>query len=104
MTVEPVQVGFVVQPKGTETGPNGRPQFMIALQIMTPASMSHFYICDVTDNYQDIAKQLHDRLCEAGVNGRRAQSGIVVAKGGINGSGPHAPQQGRQQRRQGGAG
>lgn len=76
------QYAIAVMPKGNEKDERGRPVLMMCLTIMETASQHQYYLCDVRDNYQDIAKKMHDMICQAGREGRRAQSGLVVVEGG----------------------
>lgn len=34
-----------------------------------------------SDNYQDVARKLHDKIMQAGKDMKRAESGLVVAEG-----------------------
>jgi hypothetical protein len=96
LVIDVPQYGIVVQQKGAEVTERGRPKLMMLFQISTSSTNHQFYLCDVSDNFQDIAKKVHDMICEAGNEGRRAQSGLVAVKGGSDGF--RAEKQGRQQR------
>lgn len=88
--------GIKVLPKGSERTPGGQPKLMLVLAVDSIVSQHDFYLCDASDNYQDIAKQIHDKINEAGREARRAQTGLVVVKGDINGL--RTEKQGREQR------
>jgi hypothetical protein len=90
------QYGIKVMPKGDERTPKGTPKLMLVLSIAETTSTHDFYLCDASDNYQDIAKTMHDMICKAGSEGRRAQSGLVVVEGGSDGFRSDGTKQGRQ--------
>jgi hypothetical protein len=100
--IEVPQYGIVVMPKGDQLLPNGRPVLMMALQITLSGCMHQFYLCDVSDNYQDVASKIDKMINEAGREGRRAQSGLVAVKGGSDGL--RTEKQGRQLGGKGGSG
>jgi hypothetical protein len=75
--------GIVVQAKGDEKTANGKPKLMMCLQLMTDVSQAMYYLCDVEDNFQNIAQQFSDMIVKAGQEGRRAQSGLLVVEGVI---------------------
>jgi hypothetical protein len=94
MNVKAPQYGMIVMPKGDEKDERGKPVLMMILTVTTAVSTHQFYLCDVSDNFQHVAKQFHDKVCEAGREGRRAQSGLIVVEGGSDGL--RAEKQGRQ--------
>jgi hypothetical protein len=91
------QFGISVMPKGTEITSTGKPRLMLVLAVSEAASQHQFYLCDADDNYQDVAQQFANKINEAGREARRAQSGLVVVKGGDS-NGLRTEKQGRQQR------
>ena len=76
------QYAVIAQPKGSLTDERNRPVIMLGLQITTSATFHQYYLCDASDNFQEVAKRLHDKICQAGREARRAQSGLVVVEGG----------------------
>jgi hypothetical protein len=88
--------GIKVMPKGDAKDNRGKPVLMLVFSVVTEQSQHDFYLCDVSDNYQDIAKQIHDRINEAGRQGRKAQTGLIVVEGGSDGLRSDRPQQGRK--------
>lgn len=79
------QYGIKVMPKGEEMTPRGQPKLMLVLSVIEAASQHDFYLCDVSDNFQEVGAQLAKRINEAGREGRRAESGLVVVEGGSDG-------------------
>jgi hypothetical protein len=77
--------GIAVMPKQGFTLPNGRPVLMLTIDISTSSAHHNFYLCDASDNYQDIASKIEKMINEAGREARRAQSGLVAVKGGSDG-------------------
>jgi hypothetical protein len=55
---------------------------LLNLVVMTSGTMSRYFLCEADQNYQDIAKQLHDKICQAGNEARLAKrsSKIMVVK------------------------
>lgn len=86
MNVQAPQYGITVMPKAGAVTARGLPVMMLVLSVDTGASMHTFYLCDAQDNYQDIAKQIHDKINEAGRQARRAESGLIEATG-VNSNG-----------------
>jgi hypothetical protein len=61
---------------------------MISLVVLGTGFRSEYFLCTQDQNYQAIAKQIHDKICEAGQQGRRAvaqqgngkDSGLIVVR------------------------
>lgn len=90
------QYGIKVMPKGDEMTDRGRPKLMLVLSVIETTSQHDFYLCDVSDNYQEVARQMHEMICKAGGEGRRAQSGLIVVEGGSDGLRADKAKQGRK--------
>lgn len=54
---------------------------IMSLEITTSGTKAEYFLCEVGQNYQNIAKQIHDKICEAGNQARRAKSGIIAVSG-----------------------
>lgn len=50
------------------------------LTIQFGAAFHQVYLCEVTD-YEDVAREIHKQIMEAGRQARRDKSGLVVAGG-----------------------
>lgn len=70
-------------------GDKDAPGLDIYLCVSFGAAQHQFYLCN-TNNYEQVAREIHKKIMDAGVQGRRAKSGLVVAKGPINASIPKA--------------
>lgn len=62
---------------------------VLLLTFTSSGQETQVFLCEVNQNYQDIAKKIHDGICKAGAEGRRhkarhngnqRESGIVVVK------------------------
>lgn len=89
-------IGVGVQPKGDEKTPLGRPKLMLTLMVGTSHLQFSVYLCDSSD-YEEAAQLFYDRIIEAGKEARRAETGLVVAKG--DSSALRAEKQGEVKRR-----
>jgi hypothetical protein len=75
------QYAIMAQNMPGETDEHGRPVIYLGLEVSTEMTQHLFYLCHASDNYQDVAKKLHDMICKAGAEARRAQSGLLVVNG-----------------------
>lgn len=84
-------------------------QYILLLNFSSSGQQTKVYICEASQNYQDVAKRLHDGICKAGDEARRVKSGIITVKDlpdglkgmNLNGTKRNSHPQVRQQRGQG---
>ena len=84
-------------------------QYVMMMVFSSSGQQTKVYLCEASQNYQDIAKKLHDAICKAGAEARRVKSGLVTVtdlpdslKGlNLNGTKRNSHPQVRQQRGQG---
>lgn len=88
---------YAIEAEAVGPGLDGKPVIILSLVVTTSATLSKFLLCEATDNYQDIARQLHDKICHAGQQARRARTGLAVANGSEI-SALRTSEQGREQR------
>lgn len=69
--VEVPQVGVEVQKISDDV-------VVLMLVFTCSGNQSKFYLCEANQNYQDIAKKIHDGICTAGREARRAKSGLIT--------------------------
>ena len=89
--LEKPQFSIVAQSNPAKPG-----KVMIGLQVAFGMALHQFYLCDTKD-YEQIARQFHKQIMEAGVQAKRQESGIVVANGEV-GNGLVRKAEGREQR------
>lgn len=98
------QYGIKVLQKGDEKTARGKPKLMLVLTITETASTHDFYLCDASDNFQEIGSALMKRIIEAGRDARRAESGLIVVEGGSDGLRADKAKQGGKLGKPGGEG
>jgi len=86
--------------------------YVIMLVFSSSGQQTKVYLCEASQNYQQIAKQIHDGICDAGGQARRMKSGLVTVRDlpdslkgvNLNGTKRASHSQERQQRGQGRSG
>jgi len=86
IAIDSPQYSVLVQPDNEQV-------LFMALLISTSSTMQQFYLCR-SDGYTTAAREMHDKIMQAGKEMKRAESGLVVAKGSLDGIVPQA--QGRE--------
>lgn len=87
-------------------------QYVLLLSFSSSGQQTKVYLCEASQNYQDLAKRIHDGICKAGAEARRIKSGLITVKDlpdglkgiNFNGSQRNSHSKERQQRRSGGSG
>lgn len=75
-------IGLGLMPKGNETTPRGTPKMCITLLVSTGMIQFQAYLCDVEDA-KEAADLWAEKIMQAGTDGKRQQSGLVVANGAM---------------------
>lgn len=70
---------FAIEAAQIEPG-NPDSDVILSLVVTTSGSMARYFLCEASQNYQDIAKQLHDKINQAGSAARRSKSKIVTVQ------------------------
>lgn len=52
--------------------------YVIMLVFSSSGQQVKVYLCEASQNYQQIAKKIHDGICDAAGQARRAKSGLVT--------------------------
>lgn len=53
---------------------------ILSLMVTTSGTQAKYFLCTSEQNYQQIAKTIHDGICRAGAEARQAKSGLIVVK------------------------
>jgi hypothetical protein len=82
VNIDKPQFGIAVQP-------DQEGKLFMSLIISTSGTTYQSFLCR-SENYADTARQIHDKIMEAGKEMRRAESGIVAVNGSLDGIVPKA--------------
>ncbi len=69
--------------------PDGSGRKFLGLQITTGATMHNFFLCDGGD-YESAARQISEKIVQAGKQAATPQRRLIEVKGTLNGKG-HLP-------------
>lgn len=84
----------VVRPvMGISVQPDSENKLWMGLDIQTDSMQVKVFLCRA-DDYMNVAKEIHEKIMQAGKEMRRAESGLIVANGAL----PNATKQGPTRR------
>jgi hypothetical protein len=82
LTPEDVQVELPQYAIVSEANSAG--QLVMKLQVSFGMAQHEFFLC-TSKNYEQVARLIHKNIMDAGLEMKRAESGLIVAKGMPNG-------------------
>lgn len=53
-------------------------QYIVMLVFSSSGQQVRVYLCEASQNYQQIAKKIHDGICDAASQARRQKSGLIT--------------------------
>lgn len=65
---------------GVEVMQVSETDYVVMLVASSSGQQTKIFLCEVGQNYQQIAKKIHDAICDAASEGRRAKSGLIQVR------------------------